>query len=556
MSLKRRGKIYVRVSTKDQMDGLSIPAQIRQCQDYAQKNNIDIIEVVLDGGESVKKDLGPNFRKMMKEAPHQHVDVIVTFSVDRLSRNPKGTQEIIDILEETEISLESVSERLSNDNPDERATNLHFHGLLAYFSNRERSKHMKKVKKENVYQGGINSTPATGYTRIHLLDKELSQLVEIGRMSDEQYKQYMSQVEDDRQEYNLKRNDVLPHPIIAPVIEKIFKLYAQGTWSPQEIARYLNENRYAIPKKRVSKVSGKTVNERWTRRSVADILRNPVYLGRTIFHGEDFDGRHPAIIDQELWDKCVEVESIRSVGIRAKAYPKDGSFPLAKIAFCPVCNGYMSVHRNGNGKRYYRDQNGKDHACDNRKLVPADTVHDELLSYLASISLPEDWRRLVIERMDINYDAKEAMREKRKLKEMLNRNKDLYRSLDISKEEFYAAKEHITMRIAALETVPSHDIEEAAQLLNHIGDLLKAATAQELGVVFDCLFEKVYLHRDYPRYICAIEPKPALHQLMDISELPKFANFQDNLHTIGEIEEETLVSDAPSTTIDHPSNIT
>jgi hypothetical protein len=130
----------------------------------------------------------------------------------------------------------------------------------------------------------------------------------------------------------------------------------------------------------------------------------------------------------------------------------------------------------------------------------------------------------------------------------------LYRSLDISKEEFYSAKENLTMRIAALETVPSHDIEEAAQLLTNIADLLKAATPQELGVVFDCLFEKVYLHRDYPRYICAIEPKPALYQLMDISTSPKFANFQEKHDTTGEIEEETLVADAPTTTVERQSS--
>jgi hypothetical protein len=70
--------------------------------------------------------------------------------------------------------------------------------------------------------------------------------------------------------------------------------------------------------------------------------------------------------------------------------------------------------------------------------------------------------------------------------------------------------------------------KETVALLENIGGLLKLATLGELDKVFHALFERVYINRKHPGHIYAIEPKPPLHRLMDISLLPRLPDHDND----------------------------
>ena len=56
-----RGLIYCRVSTKEQARNLSLPTQLQACQAYCARNDIEVVEVFEDAGESAKTTDRPEF---------------------------------------------------------------------------------------------------------------------------------------------------------------------------------------------------------------------------------------------------------------------------------------------------------------------------------------------------------------------------------------------------------------------------------------------------------------------------------------------------------------
>ena len=46
--------VYVRVSSKEQLDGTSLEVQERICSDYAVRNDLEIVRIFKEKGESAK----------------------------------------------------------------------------------------------------------------------------------------------------------------------------------------------------------------------------------------------------------------------------------------------------------------------------------------------------------------------------------------------------------------------------------------------------------------------------------------------------------------------
>lgn len=152
-----------------------------------------------------------------------------------------------------------------------------------------------------------------------------------------------------------------PHPEQAPVVKRIFELYASGLGATK-IAEQLDAEHAPPP-------SGR----KWTPESIPGMLKNVHYLGkvkwnerqavRSVEEGqvkvsrpraEDylvFEGKHPAIIDQDLWDK---VQAIRGSHPR-NPNAKNMTNPFAGILWCE-CGRAMI------GRKYF-DKEGRERSA-------------------------------------------------------------------------------------------------------------------------------------------------------------------------------------------------
>lgn len=78
--------IYARYSSHNQRD-VSIEQQVTECQEFAQRNSLNILEIYADRAVSGKTDRRPNFQRMMKEAGKKKFQYVVAWKSNRMGRN-------------------------------------------------------------------------------------------------------------------------------------------------------------------------------------------------------------------------------------------------------------------------------------------------------------------------------------------------------------------------------------------------------------------------------------------------------------------------------------
>jgi site-specific DNA recombinase len=109
--------LYARKSTDDpQMQTRSIDDQIAECQRFAQRFHLQIVEVLTEKKSARKSGQRPVFRQMLRDIVQSKYDGILAWHPDRLARNMKEAGEIVDLLDEQRIKdLKFVTHHFTND---------------------------------------------------------------------------------------------------------------------------------------------------------------------------------------------------------------------------------------------------------------------------------------------------------------------------------------------------------------------------------------------------------------------------------------------------------
>jgi DNA invertase Pin-like site-specific DNA recombinase len=105
-----RVAIYARVSTEDQADNYSLPAQLDRCRDYAVRAKWVVAGEYVDDGVSGRHTRRPKYRQMMHDL--EKWDVILVAKMDRIHRNSRNFMLMIDDLEKAEKSFASSNENV------------------------------------------------------------------------------------------------------------------------------------------------------------------------------------------------------------------------------------------------------------------------------------------------------------------------------------------------------------------------------------------------------------------------------------------------------------
>lgn len=106
------GVIYARYSSDNQREE-SIEGQLRECQAFAKKNDITLLEPYIDRALSAKTDNRPNFLKMIKDSAAKKFDVVIVWKLDRFSRNRFDSAHYKNILRKNGIRVISATESIS-----------------------------------------------------------------------------------------------------------------------------------------------------------------------------------------------------------------------------------------------------------------------------------------------------------------------------------------------------------------------------------------------------------------------------------------------------------
>jgi site-specific DNA recombinase len=456
--------IYLRVSSEDQLRGLSLPVQRQRCAERAEAAGHTVVRVYADEGKSAFHDdirKRPAMQELLADAQRGLFQVVYVYMYDRLARNLKVYHTIFADLRACGAEPLSATE-----SADWLAQGIS--GLMAEAYSRALSKRLTDARRAEVLRGRWLAVAPFGYQRT--------------------------------------AEDRLAPTEQGALVTWIFAEFATDRYSIMAMVDTLNAagHQHQCP----SHHGGKP--RAFGMSTLRHLLRNRAYLGETRCGDLAVPGAHPALTDPATFDAVQAILDRRKQhgGRQAIVAPDRGI--CCGVLGCAMCGAPLwyqkSVNPRGTVTRQYacRDRVHY-HRCAEPRAM-ADTIDTTLLGWLQAFELPSDWREQAVVLLHeaeapTAADAAKAQRDHalRQLKA---------RFLD----EAISASEYERQRAALLATSPAPtlrdvvDIDRAAALLHTLPTLIADATNDERRALIRAVFERVWVQQ---RQIVAWTPRRA-----------------------------------------------
>ena len=146
----KKAVIYARYSSDNQSEQ-SIEGQIRVCNEYAERNNIMIIDSYIDRAMSGTNDRRPEFQRMISDSSKKEWDYVIVYKLDRFSRDKYETVVHRKTLRDNGVKLMSAMENIP-DSPEGIILEGLLESMNQYFS-AELSQKTKRGMRENRIKG-------------------------------------------------------------------------------------------------------------------------------------------------------------------------------------------------------------------------------------------------------------------------------------------------------------------------------------------------------------------------------------------------------------------
>lgn len=336
------GVIYARYSSDNQREE-SIEGQLRECREFAEKNDIQIVDTYIDRALTAKTDNRPNFQKMIKDSEKRAFDVIIVWKLDRFARNRYDSAHYKAMLKKRNVRVLSATEMIS---PGAEGILLEavLEGMAEYYSAELAEKVIRGMTENALkckYNGG---TLPIGYTV------------------------------DSNKFFQID-------PVTAPVVLEAFKHYADGA-TMREITDEMNMR--GIRTQRGCKVS---IN------SVTRMLHNRKYIGEYKYRDVVNPNGIPAIIPIDLFER-VQERMAQNKKAPAKHKAEDEYLLTTKL-YCGKCGCFM-VGESGTSQqrklvhRYYKCVSVKKHKGCDKKTVRKEWIEDIVIEQIMRIIFDDD----------------------------------------------------------------------------------------------------------------------------------------------------------------------
>ena len=325
--------LYCRLSVEDTKDekkngkedlSNSIQNQKAMLLQYARDHRFPHPTFFIDDGYSGVTYDRPGFQKMLDEIEAGHVGVVITKDLSRLGRNSALTGLYINYtFPQNDVRYIAINDHFDSINPN--STDSDIAGIKNWFNEffaKDTSRKIRAVQKAKGERG-----------------ERLTVHVPYGYMKNpENPKEWIIDEE------------------AAQVVKKIFTLCMNGR-GPSQIADQLEKDKILTPTAYKNKQGVKTPHTepenpcRWHESTIVNILERKEYIGATVnfktYTNSIWDKKqrenpeenrvifyntHPAIIEQEVFDK---VQEIRQQRHRRTATGK--SSPFSGLVFCADC---------------------------------------------------------------------------------------------------------------------------------------------------------------------------------------------------------------------------
>jgi len=281
--------LLLRVSTPRQMqtdddpEGISLPTQREACQRKAKELGVAIVDEYIEPGNTgtaIAKR--PIFRKMMDRIrTERDVDYIITYSTSRMNRNWKENGAVLLELAELGVRMISATENVNSDTAEGELLQG-IYAVINGFRSRQDGEDIQRKMTYKASKGGTVHRAPLGYLNIKKrVDGHLVSAIEI----------------------DSKR---------AHLVKLAFELYATGRYSYRALQEKLTEAGLR------TRATGRYGEKPVSIYRLGTMLQDRYYLGYVEWGGVEYDGKHEAIIDQELFDRDHQVHLVKGLPFLAK----------------------------------------------------------------------------------------------------------------------------------------------------------------------------------------------------------------------------------------------
>lgn len=241
--------IYARYSSERQTEQ-SIEGQLRVCNDYAERNEIRIVDTYIDRAMTGTNDNRVDFQRMLKDSSKKAWDYVLVYKLDRFSRNKYEMAMHKKTLKDNGIKLLSAMENIP-DTPEGIILESLLEGMAEYYS-AELSQKVRRGMNETRHKGNF-----TGGVVLY--------------------------------GYKVENHKVLINEDEARIVRKLYLDFASGRLIT-EILQELRDTGILY--------RGKP----FARNTLYNLIKNEKYSGKYIYNGETFTNIYPQIIPDELFE--------------------------------------------------------------------------------------------------------------------------------------------------------------------------------------------------------------------------------------------------------------
>ncbi len=251
--------LYARKSTEsDERQALSIDSQISEMEQIATKENLLIEKVYREKHSAKLSRSRPQFMELLGDIEKETVNSIIVWSPDRLSRNAGDLGDLVDLMDIGILFEIRTYNQVFSNNPNHKFLLM----ILCSQAKLENDNRAINIRR------GVRNKYALGW---------LPRPAPIGHL-------------------NLKVGSeatIILDKNKAPYIKQIFEKVGLENMKVRDLRTWINEN---TP---LRSGSGNFLS----KSVVYGILRNHFYYGKLPYKEELLEGKHPHIIEKELFDK-------------------------------------------------------------------------------------------------------------------------------------------------------------------------------------------------------------------------------------------------------------
>lgn len=300
--------------------------------------------------------------------------------------------------------------------------------------------------------------------------------------------------------------DIIVDSERAPLVKKMFEMYATGLYSIKSLQNFAEEMNLCSSHSKTNKPLG--------RETIYAMLKNPFYYGEMVIRGEKMPHASEPLISKSLYDKVQEVRSGGKIHTKMREYAGI-PFVFRGLVKCAECGGTITSeqHFKKSGRKYTYLRCTHSNGCCHQGLVSENLLlqqlDDEVFSKIRlSCNILEPLKKCVQKKLIEESDANMVM--KRKITMELNnleakerRVKDSFFDGDISREEWQEEKALIATKREELQRTAEKyadiskeillTVNETLDIAANVSDIMKKADPIQQNKLLSLMLAECYL---------------------------------------------------------------